>query len=122
MLLTGIDLVEIARIKRSMESTAFYNKAFGDVEKEYLRGLNGDRKYQSAAAFFAAKEAFSKAFGGILTPNTLADVQVAHKQNGKPYFVLSGKAEKKVGNAQIDLSISHTQSAAAAVVVVLEDE
>lgn len=122
MLLTGIDLCEVERMKKAIARPSFYNSVFGDIEKARLEGLSGERKYQSAAAFFAAKEAFSKAFEGILSPNTLRDVQVAHKQNGKPYFVLSGEAWEVAKNKQMDLSITHTSKLAQAIVVVLEDK
>ena len=59
MISNGIDLVEISRIEKSIQSESFKHKVFGEDELKYLEG----KKAQSYAAAFAAKEAFGKAMG-----------------------------------------------------------
>ena len=58
MIRNGMDLVEIERIRRSLESPAFLQKVFGEHERAAF-SHNGLRA-ESAAGAFAAKEAFSK--------------------------------------------------------------
>jgi len=118
MLLTGIDLVEIERIKKSFKNPSFFEKTYGEIEKKYLEGLSGDRKYQSAAAYFAAKEAFAKAFGQGIFKYPLSLVQVAHRKSGRPYLVIDKKVAETVDfkDFQIDISLSHSENFAVAVV------
>lgn len=58
----GIDIIEIDRIKESIDSfgETFINKIFTVKEKEYCESKN-KMKYQHYAARFAAKEAVYKA-------------------------------------------------------------
>jgi len=59
----GIDLCEIARIDNAIQkSDGFLQRYFTAEERSYLEG-RGQMVAQSAAAMFAAKEAFLKALG-----------------------------------------------------------
>lgn len=122
MIRNGIDLVEIERIRRSLESPAFLQKVFGEHERAAF-SQNGLRA-ESAAGAFAAKEAFSKALGTGIRGFSLKEVEVLHDQYGAPYFLLSGKAAAIAAEQKLDfaLSITHTKDYAAAVVTAFGKE
>jgi holo-[acyl-carrier protein] synthase len=73
------------------------------------------------AARMAAREAFLKALGsGALTPGEFKLVEVVHDDQNQPYIRIYGQVEaraKKAGVTNIFLSLSHTKTTAAAVVV-----
>lgn len=114
MTLNGIDVVEIDRIKKSMEKPEFLDRFFTENEKRYFASKNMNP--QSVAASFAAKEAFSKAIGTGIRNFKLSDVGVCHDLLGKPYFEFFGKAEELVRRRKLDLSLSitHTDTIATA--------
>ena len=61
MILTGIDIIEISRIKKSIQNPRFIDKIFSEEEqKELLLKKNKRNKIESIAARFCAKEAFAK--------------------------------------------------------------
>lgn len=124
MLTTGIDLVEIPRIKKALEHGHFFARVFGMREQEELSSKKESARLQSAAACFAAKEAFSKALGTGFRGFALHEVQLVHDPLGKPFFLLSGNAEKIVQKQGLALSVSvtHTKKYAAAVVVAVREE
>lgn len=107
MLSNGVDLVRIARIETALKRASFLEKVFGREERAELlaRGLPAD----SAAAAFAAKEAFGKALGVGLRGFSLCEVQVLHRENGAPYLSLSGRAKTlaEQRGAELALSLSH---------------
>lgn len=97
----GIDIVEISRIEKSIESSSFLNMVFTQREREYCK------KAQNFAGIFACKEAYFKATGtGIKFP--LTDVEILHDDNGKPYIN---------GVENCDVSISHDGEYAIASVI-----
>ncbi|MDR1892942.1 MAG: 4'-phosphopantetheinyl transferase superfamily protein [Oscillospiraceae bacterium] len=117
MLSVGIDLVEIDRIRRSLQSPRFLTFVYGAEERAELcaRGMPP----QSLAAAFAAKEAFGKALSTGVAGFYLREVQLLHRDNGAPYLYLCGKAlhiseERRL---QFTVSVSHTKRYATAVVV-----
>lgn len=117
---TGIDLVEIDRIRKSIERNAnFLVRFFGNEEIDYFNQKSDKQKMQSIAANFAAKEAFSKALGTGVVGFSLKDVQTLRNQKGAPYFKLSGKAKEIANtlNMNFSVSLSHTDNYATAVVV-----
>ncbi len=116
MLLVGIDSVEIKRISKSLENESFL-KAFSADELNELqkRGF----PHESAAACFAAKEAFGKAIGLGIFSYPLSDVSLVHEPNGRPVIVTNGKAAELeiVKNHQFSVSITHTADVATAIVI-----
>lgn len=122
MIQNGIDLVEIDRIRLSLESPAFLQKVFGEHER--VAFLEHGLRAESAAGAFAAKEAFSKALGTGIRGFSLKEVEVLHDQYGAPYFLLSGKAAAIAAEQNLDfaLSITHTKDYAAAVVTAFGKE
>ncbi|HHW46515.1 MAG TPA: holo-ACP synthase [Clostridiales bacterium] len=117
MLSVGIDLIEIDRIKQSVENQKFISRVFGEHEQfELLRKQNN---IQSYAAAFAAKEAFAKALGTGFRGFSLNEIELLHDELGAPYLKLSGRAleiaeEKRL---RFSVSVTHTDNYAAAVVV-----
>ena len=116
----GVDLCEIARIeKQLLHSDAFLARYFTDAERAYI-AARGKAGAQSAAAMFAAKEAYLKAVGaGLSIP--LCDVGVEHDESGAPRYVLCGAAAEKLaslGATRAHLSLTHEAGMACAVAVV----
>jgi len=112
----GIDIVEIPRIKKAMESNSkFLEKIFTITELEYLRSRNLRAEY--VAGRFAAKEAVAKALGTGFRGFDFRDIEIDRTTLGKPIVILKGKAKliaKKEGEYNIHLSISHGQDSAVA--------
>ena len=118
----GIDLCQISRIERAVEKTPGFLKKYYTAEESAYIESRGAAGMCSAAAMFAAKEAFLKALGtGIGGGITLQDVGVSHADSGAPYYSLSEKAVEKLrqmGASQAFLSLSHEADMAAAVCVI----
>ena len=113
----GIDTVEIERIKELINKERFLERVFSDEEiKEF--GLKNSKPEHIAAAF-ASKEAFSKALGTGISGFKLREVSLLHLENGKPYLKFSGNALSIVTEKGLsfDVSITHTNSLATAVVI-----
>ena len=122
MLFTGIDLTEIERIKKSCQNPRFIARVFSAAEQEYF--ASKPNPYPSMAAAFAAKEAFSKAIGTGIRDFALTEVSVEHDLLGAPYLTFSGNAAEIIRkkNLSFSLSLTHTDTIAAAFVVAMEKE
>ncbi len=118
----GVDIVEVERIRRSLEKggEAFKRRIFTEKEIEYCENKKST-KYESYAARFAAKEAVSKAFGtGIGKYVSWKDIEVLNDEKGKPYIVLSDEAKKLfhgINGRDMSISISHCKDYAIAYAV-----
>ncbi len=121
---TGIDLVEIERIARSIEryGDRFLARVITPAEIVYCRRKRAFA--ESFAARFAAKEAGAKALGtGIQHGVTWTELEVRRLPGQRPTLHLSGRARaiaESLGVRHISLSITHTASLAMASVA-LED-
>jgi holo-[acyl-carrier protein] synthase len=121
---SGIDMVEIGRIRESMErfGQRFLNRIFTSAEQAYC--LRKRRSAESFAARFAAKEAGAKALGtGISQGVNWLEIEVIRQPAGRPGLVLHGRAAEiaaALGVARMALSLTHTGDLAMASVV-LED-
>jgi holo-[acyl-carrier protein] synthase len=121
---TGIDLVEIHRIARSIEryGDRFLARVFTPSEIVYCRRKRAFA--ESFAARFAAKEAGAKALGtGIQHGVGWTELEVRRLPGQRPTLHLSGRAGKiaeSLGVRHISLSITHTTNLAMASVA-LED-
>ena len=114
----GIDTVEIKRIEALIKSKErFVERVFSLKEQQEFSKRNN--KPQHIAAAFSAKEAFSKALGTGISGFDLNEVSLLHKENGKPYLEFSGKAHEIVekNNLSFDVSITHTDKIATAIVI-----
>lgn len=117
MLLVGIDLVEIERIKKSIQNPRFCSRVLGSREYSQL-ALRGF-PVQSIAASFSAKEAFSKALGTGFRGFSLNEAELLRDENGCPYLELSGNALQiaRERGLVFSVSVTHTKAYAAAVVI-----
>ena len=119
----GIDVVEVDRLKSSLEefSERFLNRVFTESEREYCQ--KQVRPELHLAARFAAKEAIAKAFGtGIGKEIGWLDMEILRKESGEPEVQLSGEAEryaKQRGVEQVMVSLTHAKQYAAANAVIL---
>ena len=117
----GTDIIEINRIKESIESLGekFLNKVFTPNEIQYCESKKA-QKYQHYAARFAAKEAVFKAISESLDDKFSlgwCDYEILNDSTGRPSVKLTGIDLKEIEN--IDLSISHCKQYAVATAVVI---
>ena len=117
---TGIDMIEIERIKQSIEDTKgkFCERVYTEKEIEYCESKKA-QKYQHYAARFAAKEAFFKAVSPLLENKYdigWKDMEVLNDENGRPYVHILSEKVPNIEN--IDISISHCKAYAIANVIV----
>ena len=117
----GVDLVEVARIARSVErfGDRFLERVFTQAERAYAG--DGPRRHEHLAARFAAKEAVFKALGtGWGQGIGWADIEVARNASGKPTIVLHGRATDLAFRSGVKwwhLSLTHTRGLAMASVI-----
>mgnify|MGYP002640035727 CR=1 FL=1 len=108
---TGIDIIEVERIKKSLGkySPRFENKVFTDKEIDYCQSQADPAKH--FAARFAVKEAVSKSLGtGISKDVGFKDIEVVNQVSGKPLVIMNGQGKKlfeKLNLKFIHISISH---------------
>lgn len=105
----GTDIVEVARIKRSLgRSEALAKRILTPVEQAEMHGSPAPDHF--LAKRFAAKEACAKAFGkGIADGLSFQDMQIVHDDWGKPEWQFSGTAEQwftelKLSQALVSIS------------------
>ena len=120
--LTGTDIIEISRIKESIESLGenFQKKIYTPKEIEYCESKK-NAKYQHYAGRFAAKEAIYKAVSDLLKDKFeigFQDAEVLNDKNGKPYILFKSEMLKEKID-YVDISISHCKEYATANVVVI---
>jgi len=117
----GVDLVECARIERSLDrfGEKFLHRIFTKGEIEYSMSMKFPARH--LAARFAAKEAVSKAFGtGIGKSMGWRDIDVHKKPSGEPFLVFAGGAEKLAkerGVTNALITLSHSEQHAVATIV-----
>ena len=119
--LTGTDIIEINRIKESIESLGetFKNKIYTEKEIEYCESKKA-QKYQHYAARFAAKEAVFKAVSPLLQNKYdigWKDIEILNDENGRPFVNILNKNIKCIEN--IDISMSHCKEYAVANVIIV---
>jgi holo-[acyl-carrier protein] synthase len=108
---TGLDIVEIKRIKNSLikYSPRFEDKVFTSTEIDYCQSQADPGKH--FAARFAVKEAVSKSLGtGISASVGFKDIEVINEVSGKPTIRMNGRGKKlfeKLNLKSIHISISH---------------
>ena len=121
---TGIDLVEIARIRSSHQryGQRCLDRIYTAGEQAYC--LRKRNSAESLAARFAAKEAGAKALGtGISHGVSWLEIEVVRAASGRPSIRFHGRAREfasRLGMARAALSLTHTDELAMANVI-LED-
>ena len=117
----GVDIIEISRIKQSIESLGdkFVNKIYTKNEIKYCES-KGKSKYEHYAARFAVKEAAFKAVSEQVKDKyeiSWKDIETINDQNGRPKTEILFLNSTNIEN--IDVSISHCKEYAIANVTVL---
>lgn len=115
----GIDLIEVEKIAKSIGSEAYLRKVFTEAEIKECRSVSNSA--ERLAGKFAAKEAFMKAVGkGIRQGVWFTQIEVLNEESGAPHVRVSGEMEssmKDMGLKNIHVSVTHTKSTAAAIVI-----
>lgn len=117
----GVDIIEIERIKLSIEKyeNRFLQKLFTENEINYCKSK--PNPIQHFAVRFAAKEAFSKAISTGLTGDfRWHEVEIINEQSGKPIINLLGNLKEKFINFTFQISLSHSKENVVAVVLMEE--
>ena len=115
----GIDIVQIERMERWLDNTKLLERYFHS-EEIALAFSRGKAAALTLSARFAAKEAFGKALGTGLAQIVLKDIMVLNKENGKPYILLKGTAQKAFEDSdanRVHISLSHEKENAIAMIV-----
>ena len=118
---TGTDIIEISRVKESIESTnkKFCERVYTEKEREYCESKKM-QKYRHYAARFSAKEAVFKAVSDELENKfqiNWKDIEILNDEKGRPYVNI---LNNKIQNIEdIDISLSHCKEYAIANVVVI---
>lgn len=126
---TGIDIIEVERIKEAIleMGDSFLNRIYTEKEIEYCN-KSEVMKYQHFAARFAAKEAVFKAIFEYVDGRKdviWKDIEIINSESGKPEINVDklkeniNKAGDNVRLINIDVSISHIRDFAVASAVVL---
>ena len=117
----GTDLIEIARIEKSLERFGdhFAYRVYTAGEIAYCQARK--TAAESFAARFAAKEAGAKALGtGISRGVGWREFEVYRERGRAPQLLLHGRAQEiatALGIVRLSLSLTHTRELAMAVVI-----
>ena len=115
--MVGIDIIEVDRIEQGLKKKGFLQRLLTKQEIEYVNQFKSIKEH--IAGFFCAKEAVMKALEDCKEISFL-DIEIFHKQNGKPFIKLYGKAAEvflKSGYSVIEISISQTKTYATAIAI-----
>jgi len=120
----GIDIIEIVRIKQSIETYGdkFLNKIFTKNEIEY--SITKPNQYQHFAARFAAKEAIYKALSSDTNQvYSWQDVEIYNDKNGLPKVKFYGALKNYLNeNKQIKISMSHSEHYVTCVAILYQSQ
>jgi holo-[acyl-carrier protein] synthase len=113
----GIDVIEIARVRRALERhpARFLQRIYTPGEIAYCRGRTSE-----LAARFAAKEAVMKALGTGVRGISWRDIEILPNYRGKPMVRLHDRAAERaesIGLRELDISLTHSRAYAIASVV-----
>ncbi len=122
--LCGTDIIEISRIRNSIEKSGdrFINLIYTPKEIEYCESKK-NAKYYHYAGRFAAKEAIFKAISSLLKDKyeiSWHNAEVLNDKNGNPKIEFRKIIFKNIES--IDISISHCKEYAVANVVVIVND
>ena len=121
MILTGIDIIEVARMERGVarHGQRFLNRFFTPQEQAHCQG-----RAASLAGRFAVKEAVGKALGTGIGDVRWLEVEVVCDERGRPELVLHGAARQladELGLTHWSISLSHTTTHAVGLAVALKE-
>jgi holo-[acyl-carrier protein] synthase len=122
----GVDIVEIDRMRQMLETSGerLISRIFTEGESRYALARAEPALHFAARA--AAKEATYKALSGNHLARAVGwrEIEVTLRDDGAPYLLLHGRAQQRateMGVSRALISLTHSKSAAVAVVV-LEKE
>ena len=112
----GIDIMEIARIKKAIArwGESFLHRVYTELELELYH-----QKPSSLAARFAGKEAVVKALGTQAKGISWKEIEILSDPNGRPLIYLYGKAKNRANGLALNnltISLSHSKEYAIACV------
>ena len=119
----GVDIVDNARIKKSIKNEKFINRIYS------LSEINNSKKVKNKINYFAkrfaAKEAFAKSIGiGFGKGLNFKDISIKNNKLGKPQVYINNKIKNllknkfKVKNFKIFLSLSDENKHSIAFVII----
>ena len=109
----GIDLIDIRRVEKTINKFGkrFINRIF--TKGEIIRSDNRNKRIDSYAKRFAAKESLAKSLGtGFRNNLNFKDIEILNDNKGKPYYFKTKKINNiinkrfKVKKYDLFLSIS----------------
>jgi holo-[acyl-carrier protein] synthase len=119
----GVDLVDLDRVARLLAHKGEYamQRFFTEVERAYLSTRPDPTGH--AAARIAAKEAVYKALQSLPGARAVGwrEIEVTRDESGRPAIRLHGLAAQLAeshGGLQVQVSLTHSSTAAGAVAVV----
>ena len=117
MLVTGVDIIEVGRVRRVAETYGqrFLKRIYTEDEAAYCRG-----RAPQLATRYAAKEAVMKALGTGVRGVRWRDIEVVRRRGQAPTVRLHGTALARAELLGIDhlaISLSHSEEYAVASVV-----
>ncbi len=111
----GVDVVDLDRIRG--KDARFVNRVLSEEERKLYDAIqNPARRVSFLAGRFAAKEAYTKAWGTFETPLNFCDVSIMPDASGKP--VLQSPDDHGV---IVHLSITHSDTVAIGFVIIEKD-
>ncbi len=116
---TGVDLIEIERIRASItqHGEKFLQRIYTPRELDICA-----ENIASLAARFAAKEAVAKTLGTGIGAVGFRDIEILRDENRAPVLYLHGAAQElaaMLGLENWSISLSHTKTHAIAMVVAI---
>jgi holo-[acyl-carrier protein] synthase len=119
----GIDIIEIDRIKKSVDGNGdkFLEKVYTPSELKYC--LSKKNKYQHLAARFAAKEAIYKAISSNWDSElSWQDMEIVNTPNGMPEVKFKGNLEKFLSkDKDLKISMSHSRDYVTCVAIIYKN-
>jgi holo-[acyl-carrier protein] synthase len=118
----GVDIIEIARIQRSLDDFGerFLRRVYTERERERYR-----HRVSELAARFAAKEATSKALGTGIRGIRWREMEIMPNRRGKPVLILHGAAAERaelLGFTDFTVSLTHSRTDAMAFVIAFQGD
>ena len=110
----GTDILEISRIKKSVNTKRIFIRVFSPEECELFKSR--DWNIGTIAANFCGKEAFFKSVGTGIVFSQLNKISILRNKNGKPYIVLKDELLNQYKDIDFYISLSHTRENAIAFV------
>lgn len=108
----GLDVTELDRITKAYEKREdFAKRILTEKEQVIFNQLKGTRKMEFLAGRYAAKEAFSKAYGTGIGKLSFQDIEVLPGEKNKP------EVTQSPFDGNVFVSITHSSNVVAAQVI-----